>query len=114
VFVIVQVFWSPATIVPVQSADKVTVKPATTRPVSVTLNAPGPNVTRVPFTLAANVGGVGLLPVTVIVNSDITGHSPPAKHTSTFLTNKVPVVAKAAFVRIVFPRFSTKYQVSKR
>jgi hypothetical protein len=25
------------------------------------LNAPGPNVTRVPFTLAANVGGVGLL-----------------------------------------------------
>jgi len=61
VFVIVQVFWSPATIVPVQSADKVTVKPATTAPVSVTLNAPGPNVTRVPFTLAANVGGVGLL-----------------------------------------------------
>ena len=56
-FVIVQVFWSPATIVPVQSADKVTVKPATTRPVSVTLNAPGPNVTRVPFTLAGNVGG---------------------------------------------------------
>jgi len=77
--------------VPVQSADKVTVKPATTRPVSVTLNAPGPNVTRVPFTLAANVGGVGLLPVTVIVKSDITGHC-ASTHTSTFLTNKVPVV----------------------
>ena len=100
VFVIVQVRCCPALMVPVavddeptcvQSPEKVVVKPGRTILVSVTENAPVPNVTRVPLTLAGNVDGVGLLPVTVILKSDITGHC-GSTHTSTFLTNKVPVV----------------------
>jgi len=65
VLVIVQVRCCPATIVPLQSLLNEVVKPAS--PVSVTLNAPGPNVTSVPVAEPAKLGGFGLLAVTCIV-----------------------------------------------
>jgi hypothetical protein len=56
----------------VQSPEKVAVKPA--GPVSVTLNAPERNVTRVPTALPGNVVFLPVELSTVMVNSDGLGH----------------------------------------
>src|SRR5919106_1595918 len=65
-FVTVQVFVSPAAMVPLQSADRVAAYPD--GPVSETLYGPGSRVTLVPgLSAPGNDAGLGLPPVTDIV-----------------------------------------------
>jgi hypothetical protein len=89
---------------PTQSPLPIAIKPGgLIGPDSSKLNVPGSNVTRVLSVLPWNVDGVGLLPVTVMVNADGTGQNPIPKHSLIFLTSKVPVVGAASAAADLIP-----------